>query len=44
MGCFDFTYADNGQNIRGRRGFVTANDPNQGVSPTRDLYCQYRPQ
>lgn len=25
-------------------GFVTENDPNQGVSPTCDLYCQYRPQ
>ena len=25
-------------------GFVTANDPNQGGSPTYDLYCQYRPQ
>lgn len=24
-------------------GFVTTNDPNQGWSPTRDLYCQYRP-
>lgn len=22
MGCFDFTYADNGENIRGRRGYV----------------------
>lgn len=25
-------------------GFVTTDDPNQGVSPTCDLYCQYRPQ
>lgn len=31
-------------NIARKWGFVTANDPNQGVSPTRDLYCQYRPQ
>lgn len=22
MGCFDFTYADNGENVRGRRGYV----------------------
>lgn len=22
MGCFDFTYADNGENIRGRNGYV----------------------
>lgn len=22
MGCFDFTYADNGENIRGQRGYV----------------------
>lgn len=22
MGCFDFTYADNGENIRGRRGYI----------------------
>lgn len=22
MGCFDFTYADNEENVRGRRGYV----------------------
>lgn len=22
MGCFDFTYADNGENIRGRNGYI----------------------
>lgn len=26
MGCFDFTYADNGQNIRGRRGYLYLTD------------------
>lgn len=26
MGCFDFTYADNGQNIMGRRGYLYLTD------------------
>lgn len=36
--------SDDITNIARKWGFVTANDPNQGWSPTHDLYCQYRPQ
>lgn len=33
MGCFDFTYADNGQNIRGRKGFIyITNDLKQAIN------------
>lgn len=49
MGCFDFTYADNGENIRGRRGYIylspqvaeAINLANPVRFSTTDLYGQF---
>lgn len=49
MGCFDFTYADNGENIRGRRGYIylspqvaeAINLANPVRFSTVDLYGQF---
>lgn len=49
MGCFDFTYADNGENIRGRRGYIylspqvatKANLPNPLPFDDTDAYGRF---
>lgn len=49
MGCFDFTYADNGENIRGRRGYIylspeiatKANLPNPLPFAYTDMYGRF---
>jgi hypothetical protein len=50
MGCFDFTYADNGENIRGRNGYIylspqiaeKTNLPNQLRFYSTDAYGHFR--
>lgn len=49
MGCFDFTYADNGENIRGRRGYIylspqvaaKANLPNPLPFDGKNMYGRF---
>jgi hypothetical protein len=50
MGCFDFTYADNGENIRGRNGYIylspqvakKTNLPNPLRFYSTDAYGRFR--
>lgn len=50
MGCFDFTYADNGENIRGRNGYIylspqvaeKTNLPNPLRFYSTDAYGEFR--